>query len=333
MATDHEAWLNLTMEAPIEPELLICDPHHHLWERPNNYYFPEEFLKDTASGHNIVKSVFIECSTRYRKDGLPELQPVGETEFVQSIADKIASGDKGKTAVAAGIVGFAEFTIGEAVMPVLEAHLAASSNRFRGIRYSAPWDASPEVTPRRSRPKGLLLEAKFREGFACLQKYGLSFEAWLYYPQLPELADLAKAFPGITIILNHTGAPLGVGPYAGKRMEVFRDWQQKMMTVVSCPNVFVKLGGLGMPVCGFGWNEQVFPPGSTELAEAIAPYFNWCIEHFGVDRCMFESNFPSDRVSYSYTVLWNAFKRFSKGFSPRERAALFYDTAVKVYRL
>jgi len=148
-----------------------------------------------------------------------------------------------------------------------------------------------------------------------------------------ELADLARAFPGTTIILNHTGGPLGIGPYTGKREEVFQEWKRGIVALANCPNVVVKLGGLGMPICGFGWNERVTPPSSAELAEAMAPYFRWCIEHFGVDRCMFESNFPADKVSYSYTVLWNAFKRISKDFSPEDRSALFHDTAVKVYRL
>jgi predicted TIM-barrel fold metal-dependent hydrolase len=211
--------------------------------------------------------------------------------------------------------------------------MAASGNRFRGIRNSSAWDASPEITSSRSRLEGLLLDTRFREGFACLQKYSLSFDAWLYHPQLMELADLARAFPDTIIILNHIGGPLGIGPYSGKRAEVFQEWKRGITTLATCPNVVVKLGGLGMPICGFGWHERATPPGSAELAQAMAPYYEFCIEQFGVNRCMFESNFPVDKQAYSYTVMWNAFKRIARDFSPEERAALFHDTAARVYRL
>jgi len=211
--------------------------------------------------------------------------------------------------------------------------MAASRNRFRGIRHISAWDANTDIRSYRNPPKGLLLDPKFREGFACLQKYGLSFDAWLYHPQLMELVDLARTFPDTPIIVDHIGGPLGIGPYAEKREEVFEEWKHGIAVLATCPNVVVKLGGLGMPLCGFGWNERSTPPGSAELAETMIPYYHWCIEQFGVDRCMFESNFPVDKISYSYAVLWNAFKRVSKGFSPEDRAALFHDTAVKAYRL
>ncbi len=333
MATEHEAWLNLTVEDPIDPDLPICDPHHHLWDRPNDRYLLEELLKDTGGGHRIVQTVFVECQSMYKKDGPEEMRPVGETEFVQSIADQVARGQYGVTAVASGIVSFADLALGAAVAPVLEAHIAASKNRFRGIRHISTWDASPDIISFRHPPKGLLLDSKFREGFACLQKYDLSFDAWLYHPQLMELVDLARAFPDISIVVNHIGGLLGTGPYDRKSEEVFNDWKRGIAALATCPNVVVKLGGLGMPRSGFGWHEQAAPPASTELAETMAPYYCWCIEQFGVDRCMFESNFPVDKISYSYTVIWNAFKRLSKDFSPQERAALFHDTAAKVYRL
>ncbi len=341
MTAAREAWLALTIEDPIEPDLPICDPHHHLWwGRPDlqdqygGRYLLEELLQDIRRGHKIVQTVFIECRSMYRKNGPDEMRPVGETEFVQGIATQSASEQYGMPLVAAGIVSFADLTLGAAVVPVLEAHMVASRNRFRGIRHIAAWDASPEITSfRGSFPRGLLLDPKFREGFACLQKYSLSFDAWLYHPQLMELVDLARAFPDTTIILDHIGGPLGIGPYAGKRDEVFKEWKQRIATLSTCPNVVVKLGGLGMPRCGFGWHERAIPPSSDELAEAMAPYYGFCIEQFGVDRCMFESNFPVDKISYSYIVMWNAFKRITKDFSPEDRAALFHDTAVKAYRL
>jgi predicted TIM-barrel fold metal-dependent hydrolase len=339
MVSEVEARLALTREEALEPDLPICDPHHHLWDRPDqrdrpgSRYLLEELMQDIAGGHNIVQTVFVECRSMYRKEGPPEMQPVGETEFVQGIAAQSASGLYGTTYVAAGIVSFADLTLGAEVAPVLEAHIAASRNRFRGIRHSSAWDASPEITSYRSPPRGLLLDAKFRKGFSCLQRYGLSFDAWLYHPQLMELTDLAKAFPDTPIVLDHVGGPLGVGAYAGKREEAFQVWKRSIAELAACPNVSVKLGGLGMPICGFGWHERATPPNSAELAEAMAPYYLWCIEKFRVERCMFESNFPVDKRSYSYTVMWNAFKRISREFSPEERTWLFHDTAARVYRL
>lgn len=333
MTTQREEWLALTVEDPIDPGLPICDPHHHLWERPNNRYLLEDLLVDTGSGHNIVQTVFVECSSMYRKDGPVEMQPVGETEFVQGVADQSASGQHGKSAVISGIVGYADLTLGDAVAPVLEAHMAASANRFRGIRYISAWDANSDVISSRNPPKGLLLDSKFREGFAMLEKYGLSFDAWMYHAQIVDLTGLAKAFPEVTIILNHIGGPLGVGPYAGKREDVFQHWKKDIAALAASTNVVVKLGGLGMPNYGNGWHEQDAPPSSIELADTMAPYFQYCIDQFGADRCMFESNFPVDKISYSYNVMWNAFKRVTESFSPDERASLFHDTAVNAYRL
>jgi len=346
MTTQHEERLKLIREDPLEPALPICDPHHHLWDYPERlsdnqvprwvrrerHYLLKQLLEDIGGGHNVVQTVFIECDSMYKKDGLPELRCVGETEFVQGIAAQSASGQYGDTAVAAGIVGFAELTLGHAVESVLDAHLKASTNRFRGIRYTATWDPSSEINSRVKSPK-FFSDPKFREGFACLHENNLSFDTWLYHTQLLELADLAKAFPDTPIILNHIGGPLGIGPYARKREEVLQQWQEGIAALSMCPNVVIKLGGLGMPMFGFGWHERPKPPSSAELAEVMAPYFNWCIEKFGADRCMFESNFPVDKIAYSYTVLWNAFKLITRDFPAKERAALFQDTAVRVYRL
>ncbi|HSB80790.1 MAG TPA: amidohydrolase family protein [Candidatus Methylomirabilis sp.] len=334
MAAPREHWLRLTAEAPLEPALPICDPHHHLWDRADERYLLDELLQDVRSGHNIVSTVFIECRSMYRTDGPEEMKPIGETEFVEGIAAQSASGRSGPPRVAAGIVGYANLTLGAAVAVVLEGHRAASPDRLRGIRHICVWDASPAIPITAPvRMPGLMLDSTFRAGVACLQRYGLSFEAWLYYPQLPELASLARAFPDVPIILNHIGGVLGIGPYAGRRDEVFQAWKQGIADVAACPNVVVKLGGLGMPRSGFGWEARTAPPTSAELAEATAPYYLTCIEKFGPSRCMFESNFPVDRVSYSYTVVWNSFKRMTRGFSATERAALFHDTAARVYRL
>ncbi len=333
MANEREAWLAKTQERPLEPELPICDPHHHFWDRPNYRYTLDELLQDTGGGHNIAQTVFVECSSMYRQRGPEAMQPVGETEFVQGIAAQSASGGYGATVVANGIVGFADLRLGAGVEPVLEAHLAASGNRFRGIRHASAWDPSPDLASYKNPSQGMLSSPEFREGFARLEKYGLSYDAWLYHPQLDELADLARSFPDVTIILDHIGGPVGIGPYADRRAEVFDDWKRSIEDLAQNQNVVVKLGGLGMPLCGFGWRERAEPPGSAELAEAMSPFFNWCMEKFGPDRCMFESNFPVDKVSYSYTVMWNAFKIVSKDFSSAERSDLFHDTAARAYRL
>jgi L-fuconolactonase len=222
MAGARLDWLKQTVEAPVEPECPICDPHHHFWDRPDERYLVEELLQDVrGGGHNIVSTVFIECRERWRQDGPQALRPIGETEYVERIVGP--SGMYGKTAVAAGIVGFADLTLGAEVAPALEAHLAASPRRFRGIRHSCTWDGSPAVkTTMPNIPRGLMADTTFRAGLACVQKYGLSFEAWLYHPQLPEVPALARAVPDLPIVLNHVGGLLGVGPYAGKRQEIRR---------------------------------------------------------------------------------------------------------------
>jgi predicted TIM-barrel fold metal-dependent hydrolase len=318
-------------EAPLEPDLPICDPHHHLRERPNDRYFLQEFIQDISTGHSVVATVCVENRAMYRKEGADAMKPVGETEFFDSVADQAAADPNLSTRVAAGIVGHADLCLGESVEQVLEAHLMASPNRFRGIRHCTTWDKSEAI--RSDAQPGLLRDNTFRRGFACLKRHGLSFDAWLYHPQLPELVDLARAFPDVTIILDHIGGPLGVGPYKGKRDEVFRSWSAAIADLSTCTNVSVKLGGVGSTRSGYDWHERAVQPGSAELANAMEPYFDFCIEKFGAHRCMFESNFPVDKASYSYVAIWNAFKRLTQSHSPAERQALFHDTAARVYRL
>jgi predicted TIM-barrel fold metal-dependent hydrolase len=321
------------MEEILEPERPICDPHHHLWDHPGRRYLLDELLADTGSGHNVVATVFVECMSMYRASGPQEIRPVGETEFVNGIAAMSASGGFGSTRVASGIVSFADLALGEQVGATLDAHLAASP-RFRGIRHAAGWEASDQVRNSHTNPPpGLLGDARFRRGFAELAPRGLTFDAWLYHPQLPELTELAKAFPDTTIILDHFGGPLGIGPYTGRRAEVFAAWKAAIRALADCPNVVVKLGGLVMPLNGFGFHKREQPIGSVELAEATRDWYLHTIECFGVARCMFESNFPVDKVSVSYRVLWNSFKRLTANFSAAEQAALFHDTAVRVYQL
>jgi predicted TIM-barrel fold metal-dependent hydrolase len=270
----------------------------------------------------------------YRTGGPEGLRPVGETEFVNGIAAMSASGLYGKTRVAAGIVGTANLRLGNAVADVLDAQIAAGGGRFRGIRRAAAWDADATVPSHRTNPgPSLFLRDDFRAGFAHLAPRRLTFEAWCYHRQIPDVTALARAFGGTTIILNHFGGPLGIGPYAGKAREVYAEWRTYIGELASCPNVVAKLGGINMEMNGFGWHERSRPPGSQELVEATRHYYEFTIEKFGVERCMFESNFPVDKASCSYTVLWNAFKRLASGCSAAEKASLFHDTAARVYRL
>jgi L-fuconolactonase len=327
-------------EEVLEPELPICDPHHHLWDRHGDRYLLHELLADTGQAdaqgrrHDVRSTVYVECASMYRSDGPEALRPVGETEFVNGMAAMSASGGYGPTRACAGIVGLADLGLGATVRPVLEAHLAAARGRFRGIRHAAGWHASAQIRNSHTEPiEHLLLDAHFREGFAQLAPLGLSFDAWLYHPQITELTDLARAFPDTTIVLDHVGGPLGIGPYAGQADAVYADWKRDIDELARCPNVVVKLGGLAMPINGFGWHKREPRPGSQQLADATARYVLHTIERFGPQRCMFESNFPVDKVSCSYLVLWNSFKRLAAGFSPSEKAALFHDTAARVYRL
>ena len=329
-ATMTDAASGTVDEAPLDPGLAICDPHHHLWRRPDNPYLLADFLRDAGGGHRVVSSVAVECGAMYRGAGPPELRPVGETEFLERAAAENERAETA-TAVAAGIVGYADLALGDAVDGVLEAHMEASPARLRGIRYSTMWDASGSF--RSVARAGMLQDPKVRKGLARLQRLGLSFDAWLYHPQVPELTEAARAVPGLAFVLDHVGGPLGLGPYEGKRNEVFRAWSTAMADLSSCPNVALKLGGLGSLRSGYDWHERTEGPGSAELAEAMRPYFDFCIERFGPDRCMFESNFPVERVSCSYAAVWNAFKIVARGYTDAERNALFHDTAARVYRL
>jgi len=327
-------WLAQVEEEILDPGRKICDPHHHLWDRGGNRYLLDELLADTNSGHNIVSTVFVECLSMYRADGPDAMKPVGETEFVQGVAAMTASGGYGPIRACAGIISYADLALGDGVRPVLEAHIAASPNRFRGIRYAAGWHESPDVRNSHTNPaKSALMHPEVRKGFAHLGELGLSFEAWLYHPQLMELVDLARSFPETTIVLDHFGGPLGIGPYDGRPDEVFEEWKPGIDALAACPNVVAKLGGINMPINGFGWHKREKPPGSEELAAATKRYYERTIEKFGPNRCMFESNFPVDKDSVSYAVLWNTFKRIAAGFREDEKNAMFHDTAARVYRL
>jgi L-fuconolactonase len=331
ISAPDEAWLAQRPPEPIlEPELPIIDTHHHLWERPDHRYLLHEFLADAATGHNLVASVFLECHAMYRATGPKELRPLGQTEFVAGVAAMSESGLYGPARVAAGIVGFADLTLGDAVEPVLEAHIRAGGGRFRGVRHSAAWDAS-DVIGNSATAQGphLLRQADFRAGLGRLAKLGLSLDAWAFHPQLPDVVDLARA----NIVVGHVGGPLGYGPYEGKRHEVFKVWKAGVTELATCPNVTMKLGGMMMRLAAYDYRTEPAPPTSTQLADLWRPYIEPCIELFGPSRCMFESNFPVDKMGIGWAALWNAFKRIAAGASADEKRALFSDTARRAYRL
>ncbi|MGB6395113.1 MAG: amidohydrolase family protein [Bradyrhizobium sp.] len=333
-ADPREHWLAQLTEDVIDPSRPIVDPHHHLWDRGGLRYMIEEMAADIASGHNIVATVYVDCRSMYRAKGPEAFRPVGEVEFANGVAAMSASGGYGKALICAGIVSHVNLLLGEAAKAVLEAEITAGQGRFRGIRHSSAWDADPNVAGMyATRPKGLLLDSTFRKGFGCLAPLGLSFDAWLFQPQIGELTDLACAFPDTRICLDHCGGPVGIGVYANRREELFPAWKASIREIAKCPNVVVKLGGLAMRLLGYDFHERPRPPSSEQAAAAWKPYIETCIEAFGPNRCMFESNFPPDKGQCSYQVIFNAFKRLATPYSEAEKTSLFSKTAADFYRL
>jgi predicted TIM-barrel fold metal-dependent hydrolase len=331
MTASTEDWLNQVQEDVVDPETPIIDPHIHLWASQPASYLPADLAHDTCSGHIVLGVVFVECGTAHLATGPASLRPVGETRFAAALAQEMR---ERRDPQLSAIIGASDLREVRDIDRALEGHLAAGEGLFRGIRHSAAYDPSSAV--RRSHhnpPPHLYLDDAFRIGFSRLSPLGLTFDAWLYHPQLPELTDLAAAFPETTIILNHLGGPLGVGPYEGVRDEVFRSWRRSMSELAQRPNVVVKLGGLCMPVNGFGFHKARRPPTSSEIIRAQGDYYRTAIDLFGPERAMFESNFPVERNAVSYRTIWNAFKRLTEPFTPDERCALLRGTAQRIYRL
>lgn len=328
-----EVWLSKAREEIIAPTQPIIDPHHHLWVESGATYLLDELLADVGDGHRIAATVFVQAHYGYRTTGPAQLAPVGETEKVAAMA-KDARARSASTDVAAGIVAHADLLLGDAVDEVLEAHETAAEGRLRGIRHSVSRDELfPQGIVLRPAPAGLLADSRYRAGLTRLERYGLVYDAMLYHRQIPELTSLARAMPDLQIVLDHCGCILGVGPYADRPAETFQAWRQDLSELSLCPNVRVKIGGFGMIVSGARWHESETPPSSADLAEAWRPYVETCIDRFGPDRCMFESNFPVDKAMYPYRTLWNAFKRLAQPLEPTERNALFYGTAASTYKL
>lgn len=328
----NPVWLAQYTESVIDPDLPIVDTHTHFYDHQGYAYLLDELLADLHSGHNVVATVFVQAYWSHRKTGPEAMKPVGETEAALLKAHE-AERTGSRTKVAAAIVAYADLTLGEAVAPVLAAHAEAAEGRLRGIRNIT--GRNPHFTASISTPPafGVMGSDAFRAGFAQLRKFNLSYDAWLYHPQLNELIELARAFPDVPIVMNHLGGPLGVGPYRGKRQEVFARWHASITELATCPNVYMKLGGQGLVLAGFDFHRRPSPPSSQELASAWGPYILAVIDAFGPERCMFESNFPPDKNACSYVTVWNTFKRIVSDATPAEKRALFCDTATRFYRL
>lgn len=333
-------WLASVQEEALDPGQPIVDAHHHLYDRPGNRYLLDELLKDLRSGHDVRATVFVQARSMLRANGPEPMKPVGETEFANGVAQLCANGAYGPTRVCAAIIGFADLNLGDDVRAVLEAHVAAAGGaaaaggRFRGIRHILAWDSDSSLLNAAYPTSEDLLETReFRAGFAHLAPLGLSFDAWLFFPQIPRLTALARAFPQTSIVLNHCGGIARIGRHASRAPEVYTQWSRALRELAACPNVMVKLGGLGMPLSGFGFEARERAPSSAELAVAWRPWIELCIETFGSARCMLESNFPADKVSYGYGVGWNAMKRIAAGASQQEKDDLFWRTASRFYQL
>jgi len=329
----HE-WLEQVKEEIVDPDREIVDPHHHLWQGGRLYdYMLKDLWNDTDSGHNIKKTVFIECHSEYRSDGPDHLMPIGETEFVAEVAEQSKKGNDAQARIA-GIVAHANLALGDLVEMILDAHEEAGRGYFRGIRHAGAREEFPEALMIKGRgEKDLFAREDFREGVKKLGSRGLTYESWHYHHQIKSFTDLVKVVPDTTVILDHFGTPLGVGPYEGKREEIFEQWKIDIAELAKCDNVFAKLGGMAMPDNGYGWHMRAVPPTSDEFVEAQKRYYLHTIECFGPERCMFESNFPVDRLSISYHVVWNAFKKIVADFSEDEKNMMFSGTATKVYKL
>jgi L-fuconolactonase len=329
----NEAWLNKHQEEVVEPDLPIVDVHHHLWMHSGGYMF-EQLLADVNSGHNVRASVFCQCRSMYRADGPAEMRPIGETEFVNGVAAMSASGQFGPARLCSGIIGYADLQLGDRAGAVLEAHVQAGNGRFKGIRGTASWDEDAALWPGPGRSvPGLLMDPAFRKGYVHMGRLGLLFEPSVFHPQISDVTDLARAFPDTGIVLNHIGGPITRGRYAKLTEEVFAQWKASMAELAGCPNVYVKLGGLARRTPGVTFNKLDMPPSSEDLARRWKAYIETTIELFGPERCMFESNFPIDKSCYSYRVVWNAFKRICADYSPAEKAALFSESAYRIYGL
>ena len=324
-----EEWLRQVKENIVEPEMPIIDPHHHLWDDRGSTYLVEELQADTGSGHKVVKTVYMECGWAYKEDGPKHLRVVGETKAVVEQAKK--SRETGGAVISA-IVSRADLRLGEELIEVLDAHQEASDGLFRGIRHAGARAEHPEaLTIPGGAPKGLFEDTDFLSGVKVLGRNGYTYDTWHYHYQNREFLEMVKKIPDTKIILDHFGTPLGVGPYANKKEEIFHQWRLDIKEISKIDNVFIKIGGMAMPDNGYGWNLRDKPATSDEFVEAQSRYYLHAIDCFGPERCMMESNFPVDRMSLSYHVLYNGLKKIVQDFSDDEKNHMFYKTAESVY--
>lgn len=324
MAKDTGDWPDLKMG-----EELIVDAHHHLVDGAPPYLL-DEFDRD-HDGLRLVGSLFVECSFRLSGGGSAERSTLAETAAVARLdSEARARGPRPWL----GIIAHAPLRLGESVGRLLDEHIAAAGGRLVSIRNVSAWDPDPALRHLRADPPPALLSMRsFREGFRQLAPRGLAFDAWLYHTQIDELRDLAETFPETTVVLNHMGGPVGVGPYAGRSDEVFSAWRQALRRLAGCPNVYVKIGGLGMRTSGLDIFDRARRADAGELADRWRPFVETCIGIFGAGNCMFESNFPVDAQACDYRTLWATFSRIAADCDPAEQRALFGGTACRAYRL
>jgi L-fuconolactonase len=332
---EARVWQGAFAEEVIHPEIPIIDAHHHLQQDGKGRYLFHESVADMATGHNFIATVHVQARSMMRVEGPAHLRDIGEIEYARGAAAMAATGLYGGVRMCEAIVGWADFRLDPGlVTEILDASEGAAGGRFRGVRQIAPWVSGElaEAMPLNA-PEGLLRDPQFRRGFAELARRGLSFDAWVFHPQLDEVASLADEFPDTPIILNHLGGRLGVGQYAGRFEKEYADWSASLHSLAKRGNVMVKIGGLGMLYGGFDFHTRENPPTSEELAKAWGPFIREAIDAFGPERAMMESNFPVDNQTASFPVIWNALKRATAGYTAVERGMLFHGTALRAYRL
>ena len=323
-----QEWLDLVREDVVDPARPIVDPHHHLWRHGEglNYDLPD-LLADTGDGHNITCTVFMECGSAYDTTAPAHLAPVGETRFIVSRSQQ----DPARTIRA--LVAKADLAHPE-LDAILDAHVEAGQGMFRGIRDALSRADEPTALTIPGRgADGKFADPAFVRGVQRLGERGLTYDSWQYHHQAREFLALARSAPGTTMVLDHLSTPVGVGRWAGRHDEIFAVWRTDMEEIAACPNVVAKIGGLAMPDNGFGWHSAERPPTSDEFVTAQERWYLHMIDTFGPERCMFESNFPVDRLSLSYRTFWNGAKKIAARYSDAEQDAMFSGTATRVYSL
>ena len=330
MNLDRLDWINSGQELPIDSGQKIIDPHHHLWDRGGSRYLAEQLSKDTSRGHAVTDTVFVECLANYRKEGEKKFRSIGETEFVFNESQRA---ERLEGCNISGIIAYVDLSLGYEVTEVLTAHNEISSALLKGVRHATAWSSDPNIPVSHSKPsKELMIQQRFIDGVKQLSHFDYSFDAWLYFDQLHELSSLAKKAPETKIIINHLGAPLRIGNWKNKAQEMQALWQVELEKLSSFENVYLKIGGIGMEnYFSTQWANKPTPPSSDQVVSVWNEKILWCIDTFGTEKCMFESNYPVDRQTLPYSVIWNSFQKITNSFSRTEKDNLFWQTAATVY--